>query len=105
MAMNAENMVVVYISQGPLSAEVVRAKLESAGIPVLLRYEAIGRVLGLTVDGLGRVEVTVPLEREEEARDLLSEIEEGGADPSGEDTGGADTGGEDTSGADTGSDE
>lgn len=76
MAMNTEDMVVVYISQGPLNAEVIRAKLESANIPVLLRYEAIGRVLGLTVDGLGRVEVWVPRDLEGEARELLSEIEE-----------------------------
>ena len=76
MAMNTEDMVVVYVSQGPLTAEVIRAKLESANIPVLLRYEAIGRVLGLTVDGLGRVEVWVPRDLEGEARELLSEIEE-----------------------------
>jgi hypothetical protein len=67
---------VVYVSQGPLAAEVAKSKLEAAGIPVLLRYEAIGRVLGLTVDGLGQVEVLVSAEREAEARELLLEIRE-----------------------------
>jgi len=70
---NKAGLVVVYVSQGPLAAEVAKGKLEAAGIPALLRYEAIGRVLGLTVDGLGKVEVLVNAEREAEARELLQE--------------------------------
>ncbi len=50
-----------------------RAKLEAAGIPAMLRYEAIGRVLGLTVNGLGRVEVLVTPADEAAARELLAE--------------------------------
>lgn len=67
------NLVVVYVSQGPLAAEVAKSKLESEGIPVMLRYEAIGRVYGLTVDGLGRVEVVVPSAYEAIAREILEE--------------------------------
>jgi hypothetical protein len=70
---DSQDFCLVYISQGPLQAEVMKSKLEAAGIPVLLRYEAIGRILGLTVDGLGRVEVLVPPEFEEAARDALKE--------------------------------
>jgi hypothetical protein len=66
-------LVTVYISQGMLPAEVVRGKLEYAGIPSLLKYEAIGQIIGLTVDGLGRVEVQVPEEFAEEAERLLEE--------------------------------
>ncbi|MBC7234229.1 MAG: DUF2007 domain-containing protein [Chloroflexi bacterium] len=66
-------MITVYVSQGPLAAEVAKSKLESAGIPVLLRYESIGRILGLTVDGLGQVEVQVPAKWEPQARELLQE--------------------------------
>ena len=69
----SQDLCLVYVSQGPLQAEVMKGKLEAAGIPVLLRYEAIGRILGLTVDGLGRVEVLVPSELEGAARDVLSE--------------------------------
>jgi hypothetical protein len=65
-------LVVIYTSQGPLAAEVIKSKLESAGIPAMLKYESAGRVLGLTVDGLGEVKVLVPKEREQEARDLLT---------------------------------
>jgi hypothetical protein len=64
-------LVTVYVAQGVLRAMVVRGALETAGIPVILTYESIGPVLGLTVDGIGRVEVRVPLEWEAEARDLL----------------------------------
>lgn len=74
MAVSAD-WVVVYVSQGPLAAEVVKSKLEGCDIPVVLRYEAIGRTLGLTVDGLGKVEVLVPASEEAAARDLLQDIE------------------------------
>jgi len=85
--MSSDELCLVYISQGPLQAEVMKGKLEAAGIPVLLRYEAIGRILGLTVDGLGRVEVLVPPEFEAAARDILEEQEisawEDAQDPAG----------------------
>lgn len=71
--MSEPRLVTVYISQGMLPAQVVRAKLESAGIPALLKYEAIGQIIGLTVDGLGRVEVQVPQDCAADAADLLRE--------------------------------
>ena len=43
---NNADLVIVYVSQGPLGAEVAKSKLESQGIPTMLRYESIGRVLG-----------------------------------------------------------
>ena len=73
------DLVAVYVSQGPLSAEAVKAKLEAEGIPAVLRYSSVGRVLGLTVDGLGRVEVLVSEEDEAAARDAIREDE--GIDP------------------------
>jgi hypothetical protein len=71
--MSQEELVVVFVSQGPLAAEVARSKLEANGIPAMLRYQAIGRVLGLTVDGLGQVEVLVEASRLQDARDVLQE--------------------------------
>lgn len=65
-------LVTVYVAQGMLRAMVVRGALESAGIPVMLSYEALSQTMGITVDGIGRVEVKVPTEWEEEARDLLN---------------------------------
>jgi len=64
-------LVTVYVTQGMLRAMVVRGALETAGIPVMLSYESVGPVIGLTINGIGKVEVRVPLEWEAEARDLL----------------------------------
>lgn len=66
-------LVTVYRSQGILAAEVIRAKLEAAGVPVILKYESAGLVFGLTVDGLGLVQVQVPEEWEADAHDLIDE--------------------------------
>lgn len=69
----SEGLVCVYVAQGQLPAHVVRARLENAGIPALLRYESLGVVYGITVDGLGEVSVMVPASRAEEALRLLAE--------------------------------
>lgn len=71
--MDKTGLVTVYTAQGMLPAQVIKGKLESAGIPVLLKYEAIGQVLGLTVDGLGLVEVQVPEGWADAAEALLQE--------------------------------
>jgi hypothetical protein len=73
---NTGKLVVVYCSQGPLGAEVVRSKLEANGIHTLLRYQSIGRVFALTIDGLGLVEVLVNSEDEQAANSLLVEDED-----------------------------
>ncbi len=41
--MTMEPLVKVYESQGHFAAEVVKAKLEANGIPVLLKYESVGQ--------------------------------------------------------------
>jgi hypothetical protein len=66
-------LVTVHTVSGLLNAQVVKTKLESAGIPALLDYESAGVVLGITVDGLGEVRVMVPEDLADEARALLSE--------------------------------
>ena len=60
---------------GQMRASVVKSKLDDAGIPAMLSYESIGRIMGLTVDGIGEVRVLVPAEYAEEARKLLAEEE------------------------------
>jgi hypothetical protein len=65
-------LTVVYVEQGLARAHVIKAKLESAGIPVLLDYESAGPALGITVDGLGRVRILVPSDRADEASALLA---------------------------------
>jgi hypothetical protein len=52
----------------------LKGKLESEGIPVILRYESVGFTLyGITVDGLGEVEIRVPASFAEKAREILEE--------------------------------
>jgi hypothetical protein len=72
----SKEFVVVYTSMGPLAAEVVKGRLESAGIPAMLQYESISRAFPVTVDGLGEVRVLVTREREQEARELLAQAPE-----------------------------
>jgi hypothetical protein len=70
--MSEFKLVTVYHSNGMLSAQVIKSKLESAGVPVLLKYESAGQVIGLTIDGLGMVQVQVPEEWAETAQALIA---------------------------------
>lgn len=65
------DLVVIGKVQGELTAKVIKSHLESEGIPVLLKWEAAGRVWGLTMDGLGEVSILVPREYEEYARHVI----------------------------------
>lgn len=69
----AEELVCVRTCQGWHVAQIYKSKLEAAGVPVLLKYEALGLVYGLTVDGLGQVRVMVPKEYAAEAEVLLED--------------------------------
>lgn len=59
--------------EGSLEAEIIKSKLESYGIPVLLQYEAAGRIFGITMNGLGKVRIMVPQELLAEARTVLAD--------------------------------
>ncbi len=63
----------VCITQGLLKAHVIKARLELAGIPVLLDYESAGPIIGITVDGLGEVHILVPTGNIDEAQALLED--------------------------------
>lgn len=58
-------------AQGITEAEIIKNFLEANGILVELRYESIGKVLGLTTNGLGIVKIFVSEEKEEEAKELI----------------------------------
>lgn len=64
-------LTVVHVAHGLLRAQVIKGKLESADIPVLLKYESAGPIYGITIDGLGEVRVLVPARFAEEARALI----------------------------------
>ena len=67
------DLAVICTVSGLLRAQVIKSKLEDAGIPVLLDYESVGPVIGITIDGLGQVRVLVPKARAEEAQALIEE--------------------------------
>lgn len=71
--MNDHSLQELMAVEGSMEAEIIKSKLESYDIPVLLQYEAAGRIFGITMDGLGKVRVLVPRELLEEARKVLAE--------------------------------
>ena len=74
-----KDLVVVHIAQGELEASVIKSHLECEGIPVMLQYESVGRVFGLTVDGLGEIRILVPQELAEKAKEIIKPREVGEA--------------------------
>ena len=54
-----------------MEAQIIKGRLESEGIPVLLSYESAGLIYGLTIDGLGQVKIMVPRDLAEEAKEIL----------------------------------
>ena len=57
---------------GQPEAEIIRGRLQVEGIPVFLKYESLGMVYGLTVNGLGQVEVQVPVACATEATAIIN---------------------------------
>ena len=65
-------LVTIYKARGQPEAEIIRGRLIIEGIPAALKYESIGSVYGLTVDGLGQVEVQVPSRYVEKAKEIIA---------------------------------
>jgi hypothetical protein len=68
-----------------LQAQIVKGRLESEGVPALLRYEGAGLVYGITVDGLGEARVMVPEDLAQEAQTIVADHEYGEPEESTED--------------------
>jgi len=71
--MEDEKWEVANVSSGMINAKIVAGRLETEGIPVKLRYEAVGVIYGLTLDGLGEVRIMVPSSYLRRARETLAE--------------------------------
>jgi hypothetical protein len=69
--------IVVYAAQGEVEEGQVRSFLSAHGIPTSTRGEALRKTHGLTLNGLGQVEILVAPEHADEARDLLDAAEKG----------------------------
>lgn len=57
----------------PMEAEIIVARLRSAGIETYARHDALGVVYGLTIDGFGQRDIMVRPEDLEEARAALEQ--------------------------------
>ncbi len=71
-----DQLVSIYKAANQIEAELIKGMLESEGIPALLKYESLGQVYGLTVDGLGQVEVQVPTKYAQGAENLINSMPE-----------------------------
>jgi hypothetical protein len=67
----------VFVANGQLQAEPVRSFLQGSGVGCILRGESLSKTHGLTLDGLGRVEVLVAEADADQARGLLASAESG----------------------------
>ncbi len=74
--MKDSELVLVYKAAGEFEAEVVKGRLNTAGIPAIFEHESGGTAIGLTIDGWGEFRILVPADRADEARALLESTSE-----------------------------
>jgi len=72
-----QDWIIVYTAQGELEETHVRMFLNAHGVPTSTRGEALRKTHGLTLDGLGQVEILVAPENAAEAQALLEAAERG----------------------------
>jgi hypothetical protein len=70
--MENDKWVVVYVATGMINANIIVGRLESEEIPTKLRYDVVGAIYGLTLNGLGEVKVLVPSRYVMKAEEVLS---------------------------------
>ncbi len=59
------------VLEGMVEAEIIKTKLESQKIPCYIKFESVGRLFGITMNGLGQVKVMVPESFYAEAKKLI----------------------------------
>ncbi len=72
-----DDLVVIFTAQGEIEETQVRSFLAANNIPTIVSGEALRKTHGLTLNGLGAVEILVAAEHERQARDLLAQAERG----------------------------
>lgn len=64
---------VVWQAANPMEAQIVKGRLQSAGIPAIVRGESMGRIYGFVYGGLAERDVLVPAPLAQSAEEILSE--------------------------------
>lgn len=72
-----ERTACVFVANGQIEAQQVRAFLEGSGLTCVLRGESLSKTHAFTLDGLGRVELLVAETDAERAAELLASAEAG----------------------------
>jgi len=72
-----QDEICVFRANGEMQAQQIQGFLAGSGIASELRGESLRKTHGLTIDGLGLVEVVVSADDEEQARALLASAENG----------------------------
>ncbi len=72
--------VVVWVAANQMEAQIVKGRLESEGIPALIRGEALGAIYGLTTGALAESAVLVPAALAGKAEAILQNDESWEAD-------------------------
>ena len=68
-----DKLVEIKVVEGFLEGEILKSKLDSFGIPCMLKQESAKRLFGLTQNGLGKVRIVVPEKFKDKAIKLLNE--------------------------------
>lgn len=69
---NEKELKELMVVDGLMEAEIIKSRLESFEIPCMLKFESAGRLMGITMDGLGEVKVMVSPGDYDKAREIMS---------------------------------
>lgn len=72
-----KDTVIVETTSGMIEAEIIRGLLESRGLTVQLFQESAGKIYGLGVGRLGQVDLVVPRDQADEARQIVADYHAG----------------------------
>ena len=67
--------VIVWVAQNQMEAQVIKGRLESEGIPAIIRGETLGAIYGLTTGSLAQSAILVPAPLAERAQLILQSDE------------------------------
>ncbi len=72
-----DDPVVIFRAQGEIEETQIRSFLAAHDIPTFVHGEALRKTHGLTLNGLGAVEILVAVEHAPQARELLAQVDRG----------------------------
>ncbi|MCP4216234.1 MAG: DUF2007 domain-containing protein [bacterium] len=71
------------VVEGMMEAEIIKTKLENFEIPCMLKFETAGRLMGISMNGLGKVQVMVSSKDYDYALEIMEEASDEPSDETG----------------------